>query len=139
MAYAGIGGGVRHLVAGDILILVVIASGRSPYLWRGRRRIKDRRVQPTRGDYLAGILFIAGAAGAAHPPTLHPLVSVQVCGFLWLLASMSALVRHIRMRREPQNCSVTLRRYLPQLRRESEHDEPQARQELELDAEERAA
>ena len=31
MAYAGIGGGVRHLVAADILILVVIASGRSPY------------------------------------------------------------------------------------------------------------
>ncbi len=139
MAYAGIGGGVRHLVAADILILVVIASGRSPYLWRGRRRIRDRRVQPTRSDYVAGLLFIAGAAGAAHPPTVPPLVSAQVCGLLWLLASISALVRHMRVYRAPQSGAVTLRRYLPQLRRESEHDGPQLRQEPEPNAGDRAA
>lgn len=119
MAYQGIGGGVRHLIAIDILILAVIASGRSPYLWRGRRKVRDRRVDPTRFDYVAGVLFIAGSAEAAHARTPHVLLSVQICALLWLLACMSALVRHLRVRRDAVECRGmgVLRRYLPPVQR----------------------
>jgi hypothetical protein len=72
----------------------------------------------TRCDYVAGLLFVAGATAAAQPP-VHPVPwSTRVCALLWLLACICALVRHVTMRpASPAGRSGrgTLRRYVPQL------------------------
>jgi hypothetical protein len=99
LAVVGVNGGVRVWVAGGILVLIVYASGRSPYLWRGRRRLNDGRQMVRWGDYLAALLFIAGATGAAHAPGLFPSAATRVCALLWLLACMAALYPHITARR----------------------------------------
>ena len=114
----GVNGGIRVPIAAEILLLVALASGRSPYLWAGRRRVRSGRQSVTRCDYVAGLLFVAGATAAAQPP-VHPVPwSIRVCALLWLLACICALVRHVTMRpASPAGRSGrgTLRRYVPQL------------------------
>jgi len=99
LAVVAVNGGTRVYIAAAILILVAYASGRSPYLWRGRRRVDDKRQELRAPDYIAGILFVAGATGAAHHYAGHvPSQSIRVCALLWLLASMTALYRHVTAR-----------------------------------------
>jgi len=100
LAVVAVNGGVRIYIAAAILILVTYASGRSPYVWRGRRRVDDKRQELRATDYIAGLLFVAGATAAAHHYSGHsPSLSVRVCALLWLLASMAALYRHAVARR----------------------------------------
>jgi hypothetical protein len=88
-------GGARALIALDILVLVAIATRRSAYLWRGRRRLNRSRQPLVRWDYLAGLLLVAGSSAAAHTPNHAPHPTVRVCALLWLLACTSALARHL--------------------------------------------
>ncbi|MCA1598285.1 MAG: phosphatase PAP2 family protein, partial [Chloroflexi bacterium] len=99
LAVVGVNGGLRVWVAACILVLIVYASGRSPYLWRGHRRLGDGRQVTRPADYLAGLLFIAGASGAAHLPGQFPSTATRVCALLWLLACMAALYPHVTARR----------------------------------------
>ncbi len=116
LAVAGVNGGMRVYIAVCILVLVVYASGRSPYLWRGRRRLGDGRQVVRPADYLAGLLFIAGATGAAHAPGQFPSTATRVCALLWLLACMAALYPHITARRPLSQRGYDLRAVLWQLR-----------------------
>jgi hypothetical protein len=114
-----VNGGIRVLIAAEILLLVAFASGRSPYLWAGRRAVHKGRQALTRCDYGAGLLFVAGATAAAQPAVHYVSWSIRVCALLWLLACICALVRHVTMRpASPAGRSGrgTLRRYVPQLR-----------------------
>ena len=87
--------GVRALIALAILVLIAIATRRSAYLWRGRRRLSRGRQPLVRWDYLAGLLLVAGSSAAAHDPGQFPRTTVRVCALLWLLACMCALARHM--------------------------------------------
>jgi hypothetical protein len=118
-------GDIRVLIATDILLLVAFASGRSPYLWAGRRVVQRGRQPVTRCDYVAGLLFVTGAAAAVQPAMDYDSWSIRVCALLWLLASICALVRHVTMRpASPAGRSArgTLRRYVPQRRLRAVHD-----------------
>jgi PAP2 superfamily len=95
LADASAAGGARALIALAILVLTAIATHRSAYLWRGRRRLSCGRQPLVRWDYLAGLLFVAGSSAAAHDPGQFPRTTVRVCALLWLLACMSALARHM--------------------------------------------
>jgi len=116
LAVAGVNGGLRIYVAACILVLVVYASGRSPYLWHGRRRLSDSRQVVRPADYLAGLLFIAGATGAAHAPGQLPSAATRVCALLWLLACMAALYPHLTARRPLSQRGYDLGDVLWQLR-----------------------
>src|SRR5207247_1582101 len=94
----GASGGIRVLIAAEIVLLLVLASGRSPYLWAGRRVVRNGRQAVTRCDYVAGLLFVAGATAAAQPPVQPVPWSIRVCALLWLLACMCALVRHVAVK-----------------------------------------
>jgi PAP2 superfamily len=112
----GVSGGIRVLIAAAILLLVAFASGRSPYLWAGRRLVQRGRQAVTRCDYVAGLLFVAGATAAAQPPAHQVSWSIRVCALLWLLACMCALVRHVAMKAASsagRSGRGTLRRYVP--------------------------
>jgi PAP2 superfamily len=87
--------GVRALIALAILVLIAIATRRSAYLWRGRRRLRSGRQPLVRTDYLAGLLLVAGSSAAAHEAGHLAHAGVRVCALLWLLACMSALARHM--------------------------------------------
>jgi hypothetical protein len=111
-------GDIRVLIAADILLLVALASGRSPYLWAGRRRVRSGRQPVTRCDYVAGLLFVAGATAAAQPAVQNVSWSIRVCALLWLLACICALVRHVTMTPASsggRSGRGTLRRYVPKL------------------------
>jgi PAP2 superfamily len=95
LADASAAGGARALIALDILVLIVIATRRSAYLWRGRRRLSRGRQRLVRWDYLGGLLLVAGSSAAAHDPDHLPHSAVRVCALLWLLACMCALARHV--------------------------------------------
>jgi hypothetical protein len=95
LADASAAGGARALIALDILVLITIATRRSAYLWRGRRRLSRDRQPLVRWDYLAGLLLVAGSSAAAHDPDHLARLAVRVCALLWLLACMSALARHV--------------------------------------------
>jgi hypothetical protein len=88
-------GGVRALIALDILVLIALATRRSAYLWRGRRRLRSGRQPLVRSDYLAGLLLVAGSSAAAHDAGHLAHSAVRVCALLWLLACMCALARHV--------------------------------------------
>jgi hypothetical protein len=88
-------GGVRALIALDILVLIALATRRSAYLWRGRRRLCSGRQPVVRSDYLAGLLLVAGSSAAAHDAGHLAHSAVRVCALLWLLACVSALARHV--------------------------------------------
>lgn len=120
LALVGKPGGPRLLLAVAILLLVVFATGRSRYLWQGQRRLAPGRQALWRSDYLTGLLFVAGASAATQPVAPLPSIAMRVCACLWLLACMSALVRHVRITpagdvRRRSHGSV--RRYLPSLQR----------------------
>ncbi len=91
-------GDVRFYIAMAILILVAYATGRSPYLWGGRRRLDDGRQAVRPADYIAGFLFVAGATGAAHAHGRFASLSIRACAALWLLACIAALYRHVTAR-----------------------------------------
>jgi hypothetical protein len=78
-----------------ILVLITIATRRSAYLWRGRRRLSRGRQPLVRSDYLAGLFLVAGSSAAAHDAGHLAHSAVRVCALLWLLACMSALARHV--------------------------------------------
>src|ERR687883_876081 len=88
-------GGARALIALGILLLIALATRRSAYLWRGRRRLRRGRQPLVRTDYLAGLLLVAGSSAAAHDPGQFPRTTVRICALLWLLACMCALARHV--------------------------------------------
>jgi hypothetical protein len=113
--------GVRALLALAILVLIAIATRRSAYLWRGRRRLRRGRQWLVRWDYLAGLLLVAGSTAAAHDPGQLPPSAVRVCALLWWLACMSALARHIFPKQAHHRGwrGIGLRRYLPLPRRHS--------------------
>lgn len=100
LAVVGVSGGLRSHIAAAIVVLIVYASGRGPYLWRGCERGDDGETDVRATEYLAGLLFVAGAAGAAHHAGHLSLPSpeVRVCALLWLGASMAALHRHLTAR-----------------------------------------
>ena len=116
LSVVGVNGGLRIWVAVGILVLVVYASGRSPYLWRGRRRLGDGRQVVRTADYLAGLLFIAGASGAARLPGQFPSTATRVCALLWLLACLVALYPHVTARRPLSQRGYDFRGVLWQLR-----------------------
>src|SRR5919197_847162 len=87
--------GVRALIALAILVLIAIATHRSAYLWRGRRRLSRGRQPLVRWDYLAGLLLVAESSAAAHDPGRFHRTTVRLCALLWLLACMCALARHV--------------------------------------------
>jgi hypothetical protein len=95
LAVVGPAEGARVLIALDILVLIALATRRSAYLWRGRRRLCSGRQPLVRSDYLAGLLLMAGSSAAAHDAGHLAHSAVRVCALLWLLACMSALARHV--------------------------------------------
>lgn len=100
MALTSAPGGSRALLAIAIIVLLVVATIRSPYLWHGRRRLAAGR-QPLRHlDYAAGILFVAGSAAAGAGAGQEAHWDVRVCSLLWLAACLCALTPHLVMRRE---------------------------------------
>jgi hypothetical protein len=46
-------------------------------------------------DYLAGLLFLAGATAAAHDPGQDTLPAIGACALLWLLACLCAVLHHL--------------------------------------------
>lgn len=100
--------------------MVMFATGRSPYLWTGRRRLREGRQCVTRYEYMAGLLFVAGASAAAHAPIHGRLLSIRVCALLWFLACVCALVRHVSFQAAPHVSGSAFRtalQYLPKPRR----------------------
>jgi hypothetical protein len=119
-------GGVRALIALDILVLIALATRRSAYLWRGRRRLRRGRQPLVRTDYLAGLLLVAGSSAAAHEAGHLAHAAVRVCALLWLLACMSALARHMLLKqaRPASRYGIgPLRRLAPPRRRPAQTNE----------------
>jgi hypothetical protein len=119
-------GGVRALIALDILVLIALATRRSAYLWRGRRRLRRGRQPLVRTDYLAGLLLVAGSSAAAHEAGHLAHAAVRVCALLWLLACMSALARHMlpKQARPASRYGIgPLRRLAPPRRRPAQTNE----------------
>jgi hypothetical protein len=128
LAGASAMGGARALIALDILVLIAIATPRSAYLWRGRRRLSRGRQRLVRWDYLAGLLLVAGSSAAAHDPDQLPHSAVRACAMLWLVACMSALARHVfaKQAHRPRWSGTRPLRYLARLwPRTVEKDEQQ--------------
>lgn len=99
LAEVSVVGGVRHLIALSILLLIIMATRRSTYLWRGRRHVEPER-QPVRTfDYLAGLFFVLGSSAALHDPGHAATRGERICALLWLLACLSALMGHVLYRR----------------------------------------
>jgi hypothetical protein len=87
-------GSVRPLVVLGVLLLLGLPMGGSRYLWRGRRLAPGRQpVWAT--DYLAGLLFLAGATAAAPDPGPDAVPAIGACALLWVLACLCAVLRHL--------------------------------------------
>jgi len=100
LASVGASGGLRHLLAVSIMLLIGLATLRSNYLWYRRRRVEPGRQPVWATDYLAGALFIAGATAAAHNPGQNASPLIGACALLWLLACLCALRRHMPAQRQ---------------------------------------
>jgi hypothetical protein len=74
-----VNGGIQVLIVAEVLLLVAFASGRSPYLWAGRRVVRKGGQVLTRCDYVAGLLFVASATAAAQPAVQYVSWSIWVC------------------------------------------------------------
>jgi hypothetical protein len=95
LACTGTQGGVRVLLAAEILLLVLIASVRSPHLWREHRVEQSPRPLLRRSEYLAGLLVVAGATAATQHPGQLAAHSIRICAVLWFLACAVTLLRHL--------------------------------------------
>jgi hypothetical protein len=95
LACTGVQGGVRVLLAAEILLLLLIASLRSPLLWQEHREVPVARSRLRCSEYLAGLLVVAGAAAAAQHPGHVAVLSIRVCAVLWFLACICALLPHL--------------------------------------------
>jgi hypothetical protein len=82
-------------VALSILPPIGVGTLRSRYLWQGRRTVEPGRQPVWATDYLAGLVFIAGATAAAHDPGQSSASAGDACALLWLLACLCALARHL--------------------------------------------
>ncbi len=108
LASADASGGLRHLLAVSIMLLIGLATLRSNYLWYRRRRVEPGRQPLWATDYLAGALFIAGATAAAHDPGQNASPMSGACALLWLLACLCALRRHIQVQRRAASTSTAV-------------------------------
>jgi hypothetical protein len=95
LACTGTQGGVRVLLAAEILLLVLIASLRSPHLWREHRELPRSRTLLRGSEYLAGVLVVAGATAAAQHPGQLAAPSIRICAVLWFLACVGALLPYL--------------------------------------------
>jgi hypothetical protein len=128
LATVGIAGGIRVLIALEIMLMIVFASGRSRYLWVGRRRLRQGRQTPRRWDYAAGLLFVAGASAATQHASGVVTWPTRVSAVLWLMACMCALARHIAVtpaRDAGGHSRGIWQHYRPQLQRHANRDSQQ--------------
>ncbi len=88
--------GIRELIALEIALLVIMATRRSPNLWSGAYSWPREGRPTTRLEYLAGILFVAGAATATKNLGGWSDLLVRIGALLWLLACLCVVVGHVR-------------------------------------------